>query len=237
MRCGPSANHLAGGDGAPVRRGGGGPARIPAALLPDPLRNLRFRAPFSAIQPRRRDGYRRPSRRTLRPVADDRGSCLVHISSAGGSRRSALAALRDVGEPAKAVALQALARHALAGDMNAAHYPAPLPTGVALKELEALPGSVPWSAGLILLRGLRRMDVCPAGDVGAARNLPSSSASLLHGPRQTRAPSPLASPIAVGTSTSSALVRSCCHGASSNPRITLTTSCCYEEDKRSSRTP
>jgi 3-methyladenine DNA glycosylase/8-oxoguanine DNA glycosylase len=84
-----------------------------------------------------------------------------------------VAALRDVGlSQAKAVALQALARHALVADLNAAHYQS-LPTSVALKELEALPGIGPWSAGLILLRGLRRMEIFPAGDVGAARNLPA----------------------------------------------------------------
>jgi DNA-3-methyladenine glycosylase II len=84
-----------------------------------------------------------------------------------------VAALRDVGlSQAKAVALQALAWHALAEDLNAAHYQS-LPTGVALKELETLPGIGPWSAGLILLRGLRRMEIFPAGDVGAARNLPA----------------------------------------------------------------
>ncbi len=84
-----------------------------------------------------------------------------------------VAALRDVGlSQAKAVALQALAQGALAEDLNAAHYQS-LPTGVALKELEALPGIGPWSAGLILLRGLRRMEIFPAGDVGAARNLPA----------------------------------------------------------------
>jgi DNA-3-methyladenine glycosylase II len=65
-----------------------------------------------------------------------------------------------------------LARHALAGDLNTARYQS-LPTGVALKELQALPGIGPWSAGLILLRGLRRMEVFPTGDVGAARNLPA----------------------------------------------------------------
>jgi DNA-3-methyladenine glycosylase II len=84
-----------------------------------------------------------------------------------------VAALRDVGlSRAKAVALQALARHALAGDLDSARYQS-LPAGVALTELQTLPGIGPWSAGLILLRGLRRMDVFPAGDVGAARNLPS----------------------------------------------------------------
>ncbi len=37
--------------------------------------------------------------------------------------------------------------------------------------LMALPGIGPWSAGLIVLRGLRRLEVFPEGDVGALRNL------------------------------------------------------------------
>lgn len=83
-----------------------------------------------------------------------------------------VAALLDVGlSRAKAVALQALARHTLAGDLDSARFQS-LPTGAALEELQALPGIGPWSAGLILLRGLRRMDIFPSGDVGAARNLP-----------------------------------------------------------------
>jgi 3-methyladenine DNA glycosylase/8-oxoguanine DNA glycosylase len=41
----------------------------------------------------------------------------------------------------------------------------------ALQLLAELPGIGPWSAGLVLLRGLGRLDVFPAGDVGAARGL------------------------------------------------------------------
>jgi len=41
----------------------------------------------------------------------------------------------------------------------------------AIGALTDLPGIGPWSAGLILLRGLGRLDVFPAGDVGAARGL------------------------------------------------------------------
>jgi DNA-3-methyladenine glycosylase II len=82
-------------------------------------------------------------------------------------------ALRAVGlSRAKIASLQALALRALAADLTAAHYQS-LSTGVALKELEGLPGIGPWSAGLILLRGLRRMEIFPVGDVGAARNLPA----------------------------------------------------------------
>jgi len=79
--------------------------------------------------------------------------------------------LRETGlSRAKAASLRTLARLAIAGDLDAARFQA-LSTEEALRELRALPGIGPWSAGLILLRGLRRMDVFPSGDVGAARNL------------------------------------------------------------------
>ena len=41
----------------------------------------------------------------------------------------------------------------------------------AMKALTDLPGIGPWSAGLVLLRGLGRLDVFPSGDVGAERGL------------------------------------------------------------------
>ena len=46
-----------------------------------------------------------------------------------------------------------------------------LSTQEALRTLTAWPGIGPWSAGLVLLRGLGRTDVFPPGDVGAARGL------------------------------------------------------------------
>jgi DNA-3-methyladenine glycosylase II len=79
--------------------------------------------------------------------------------------------LRETGlSRTKAMALQTLARLTLAGELGIARFQA-LPTDAALAELRTLPGIGPWSAGLILLRGMRRMDVFPSGDVGAARNL------------------------------------------------------------------
>lgn len=82
-----------------------------------------------------------------------------------------LSLLRETGlSRAKAMALQTLARLTLAGELGIARFQS-LPMDAALAELRTLPGIGPWSAGLILLRGLRRMDVFPAGDVGAARNL------------------------------------------------------------------
>lgn len=41
----------------------------------------------------------------------------------------------------------------------------------SLRVLTTLPGIGPWSASLLLLRGLGRLDVFPAGDVGAAHGL------------------------------------------------------------------
>jgi DNA-3-methyladenine glycosylase II len=44
-------------------------------------------------------------------------------------------------------------------------------SAAALRYLMELPGIGPWSAGLVLLRGMGRLDIFPAGDVGAARGL------------------------------------------------------------------
>ena len=44
-------------------------------------------------------------------------------------------------------------------------------TEAALRRLEELPGVGPWTAALILLRGLGRTDVFPAGDTGVLRGL------------------------------------------------------------------
>lgn len=82
-----------------------------------------------------------------------------------------LPALGETGlSHAKAAALQALARHALAGDLDRARFMT-LPSPAALTALQALPGIGPWSAAVLLLRGLRRLDVFPPGDTGAARSL------------------------------------------------------------------
>jgi DNA-3-methyladenine glycosylase II len=84
---------------------------------------------------------------------------------------AAPAHLREAGlSVAKTAALQALARLTVDGALDVERLRA-LPTPEALAALRALPGIGPWSAGLILLRGLRRLDVFPAGDIGAANNL------------------------------------------------------------------
>jgi DNA-3-methyladenine glycosylase II len=71
---------------------------------------------------------------------------------------------------AKAVALHELAARVLSGELTTERLEA-LPIAAAMEVLTALPGIGPWSAGLILLRGLRRVEVFPDGDVGAAKNL------------------------------------------------------------------
>jgi DNA-3-methyladenine glycosylase II len=70
----------------------------------------------------------------------------------------------------KVAALQGLARMVADGSLSSQHLRS-LPTPEAISALKALPGIGPWSANLILLRGFRRLDVFPSGDVGAARNL------------------------------------------------------------------
>jgi len=70
----------------------------------------------------------------------------------------------------KAEALRDLARVVASGDLREAEL-SEMPNAEALRRLETLPGIGPWSAGLVLLRGLGRTDVFPSGDVGAARRL------------------------------------------------------------------
>lgn len=70
----------------------------------------------------------------------------------------------------KAQTLHAIARMIDAGELRE-HSLARMDSAEALEHLVALPGIGPWTAGLVLLRGLGRTDVFPSGDVGAAREL------------------------------------------------------------------
>jgi DNA-3-methyladenine glycosylase II len=80
-------------------------------------------------------------------------------------------ALRATGlSRTKVASLQALAQLSVDGTLEAMHLDT-RSTDDAFTTLRRLPGIGPWSAGLVLLRGLRRMDVFPVGDVGAARSL------------------------------------------------------------------
>ena len=70
----------------------------------------------------------------------------------------------------KARTLHALAAQVQEGALSEERLEA-LPNSEAMATLTALPGIGPWSAGLILLRGLRRLEVFPQGDVGAVANV------------------------------------------------------------------
>jgi DNA-3-methyladenine glycosylase II len=81
------------------------------------------------------------------------------------------AALRECGLSArKAESLRYLARAIEAGELTEERISG-MRTSEALRTLTELPGIGPWSAGLVLLRGLGRLDVFPPGDIGAARRL------------------------------------------------------------------
>nr|WP_263429397.1 DUF488 family protein [Nannocystis pusilla] len=82
-----------------------------------------------------------------------------------------LTTLRACGLSArKAEVLRRLARAIASGELAEATI-AGLATPDALAALAELPGIGPWSAALVLLRGLGRLDVFPPGDVGVARGL------------------------------------------------------------------
>jgi len=70
----------------------------------------------------------------------------------------------------KARTLQAIARAIDSGALEESELDA-LSSEAASARLVALRGVGPWTAGLVLLRGLGRLDVFPPGDVGAARGL------------------------------------------------------------------
>ena len=70
----------------------------------------------------------------------------------------------------KAQSIRSLARLIESRELSADKL-AGMSTNDALKTLADLPGIGPWSAGLVLLRGLGRLDVFPSGDVGAERGL------------------------------------------------------------------
>jgi DNA-3-methyladenine glycosylase II len=70
----------------------------------------------------------------------------------------------------KAESLRDIARAIESGELTEEKISG-MNTRDALRALTELPGIGPWSAGLVLLRSLGRLDVFPPGDVGAARRL------------------------------------------------------------------
>ena len=91
--------------------------------------------------------------------------------SAQAVAEARLETLRSCGlSSQKAESLRYLARAIESGELGEDTISA-MNTNDALKALVELPGLGPWSASLVLLRGLGRLDVFPPGDVGAARGL------------------------------------------------------------------
>ncbi|HEY3449604.1 MAG TPA: AlkA N-terminal domain-containing protein [Myxococcales bacterium] len=70
----------------------------------------------------------------------------------------------------KVATLQNVARLLASGELREDELER-MSTEAALRRLDALPGVGPWTAALVLLRGLRRMDVFPAADAGVQRGL------------------------------------------------------------------
>jgi DNA-3-methyladenine glycosylase II len=79
--------------------------------------------------------------------------------------------LRSLGLSARKVrTLQEAADLLLAGQLTAEKLES-LPTAEAMAQLVLLRGIGPWTAAVVMLRGFGRLDVFPAGDSGARRNL------------------------------------------------------------------
>jgi DNA-3-methyladenine glycosylase II len=70
----------------------------------------------------------------------------------------------------KAETLRHVARAISAGELSEANL-ASIGSTEAIRTLTELPGIGPWSAALVLLRGMGRLDVFPPGDVGVTRGL------------------------------------------------------------------
>ena len=96
----------------------------------------------------------------------------VHVFPAARAVAEArVAALRACGlSRRKAEALRRAARAIEAGELTEEQL-ARLPSRDAIRLLSELPGIGAWSAALLLLRGMGRLDVFPPGDVGATRGL------------------------------------------------------------------
>ena len=106
------------------------------------------------------------------------GACIVHqgepyfaFPRANVIATARMDSLRRCGLSAtKARTLRDIARRIDSGELQEAHLES-MSTADALQRLIALPGIGPWSASVVLLRGLGRLDVFPPGDVGAARGV------------------------------------------------------------------
>jgi DNA-3-methyladenine glycosylase II len=105
------------------------------------------------------------------PLVPVDGATLRPFPSAEAVAAMDEAALRACGlSAAKARAVHAAAEAVRSRELREEDLEA-LPSAGAAERLLALPGIGPWSAALVLLRGLGRLDVFPAGDSGATRRL------------------------------------------------------------------
>lgn len=119
----------------------------------------------------------------VRRLVERLGESVLHAGqkryafpSAAAVAQARLATIRACGlSGRKAEALRGLAAAIEAGEVAEATL-SPLSNSEAMRLLTELRGIGPWSAALILLRGFGRLDVFPAGDVGAIRGL----AALMH---------------------------------------------------------
>ena len=99
------------------------------------------------------------------------GRCLHAFPSAQTTAGARLERLRQCGLSArKAETLRSLARAIASGELSEEEI-AGMSSAEALRVLMELAGIGPWSASLVLLRGLGRLDVFPPGDVGAEGGL------------------------------------------------------------------
>jgi DNA-3-methyladenine glycosylase II len=99
------------------------------------------------------------------------GRALYAFPAAQTIARARLERLKRCGLSArKAQTLRFLAKAIASGELTEREL-CGLSSADALRFLTELPGIGPWSASLVLLRGLGRLDVFPPGDVGAVAGL------------------------------------------------------------------
>jgi DNA-3-methyladenine glycosylase II len=102
---------------------------------------------------------------------DHGGRTFFAFPQAAAVARARLARLRAAGlSRAKALALREAARTCVEGGLDRDAL-ARAPVDEAIARLCELRGIGAWSAGVLLLRGVRRLDVFPTGDAGVARGL------------------------------------------------------------------
>jgi len=104
-------------------------------------------------------------------VLEHRGRRFRAFPAARAVAEARLAALRACGLSAtKAESLRTIARTIESGELTERMI-SDMSSADARRALCELPGIGPWSAALVLLRGLGRLDVFPPGDAGAQRRL------------------------------------------------------------------